>query len=430
MRSKRFLALALALTLLFALLTGCGNTDPAGNDKPSDPGTSAPADSGAEGVPDISDIPAGEPIKIGHIVDLTGVEAMTGEEYKRAVEFAVESLGGQIAGHPVEIIIGDAQNQSSVAVDVARKMVENDGVVAILGPTQVGQKAAVAEYIKTVGIPLIFYNPTPTGLLMGNDWVVGANGGTPQMPSVMADYAYNVLGYRTVHTISMDNAGGRSFIDPFVETFTALGGEVLSQQWMPMPCGDVAPYLIALEDADALVAWNSGSDAIQIWKGWYDLGLYKRMPILATMHGGFTDYFIADALSENAPEVADAMVGTYAAMMYAKDVNTPESEELLNAWVEKYGEEPRFVAAGSCSQAVYLLNAAIESLDGDTSPDKLIDAIFAADFTGPEGHTFFENSPAATKDVYVMKVVKREDGSFDHELVETYQDVPPTGLEN
>jgi branched-chain amino acid transport system substrate-binding protein len=211
---------------------------------------------------------AKESIKIGHICDLTGVEAMTGEVAKRALEFAVKSLGGQIAGRPVEIILGDAQGQPSVAVVVARKMVEQDQVAAIFGPTQIGQKTAVGGYIKTVGIPLFLYNPTPTGILGSNDWLVGTGGATPQLPSVMADYLYNELGYRKVHTLGMDNTGGRSYIDPFVEVFKKLGGTVVSQQWAPVPCPDFGPYLTTLSDADALVAWTSSADSLALWTAW------------------------------------------------------------------------------------------------------------------------------------------------------------------
>lgn len=425
MKAKKFLALALALILTLALFAGCGEKP---DTQEKDPETSASSPAETTPSADTPSEPEKETIKIGHIVDLTGVEALTGKEYKEAVDFAIELLGNELGGYPVELIIGDAQNSASGAADIAKKMVEEDGVSLIVGPTQMGQKVAVAEYMKEAGIPLVFYNPTPPYLLMNNEWVAGANGGSPQMPSVMAEFAYNELGYRKVHTITMDNAGGKAFIDPFAETFTALGGTIVSQQWTPMPCPDIAPYLSNLEDADALVAWNSGTDAMQIWQGWYDTGLNERMPILGTMHGGFTDYFIAESLAETNPEVADAMVGTYTAMMYAKDVATPESEELLKAWVDKYGEEPRFVAAGSCSQAIFMLDEAFRSLEGEITPEKLMDAILAVDFVGPEGHTYFDGSAAASKDIHIMKVVKHEDGTFDHEYVKTYYDVPPTGL--
>jgi len=58
------------------------------------------------------------------------------------------------------VVTGDAQGSDWAAVDVARKMVEQDKVVAIIGPTEIGQKMGVANYLKGVGIPEIIYNPS------------------------------------------------------------------------------------------------------------------------------------------------------------------------------------------------------------------------------------------------------------------------------
>jgi hypothetical protein len=50
------------------------------------------------------------------------------------------------------------------------------------------------------------------------------------------------------------------------------------------------------------------------------------------------------------------------------------------------------------------------------------------DITGPEGHLTFNGSQAATKDVHIVKVAKMDDGSFNYQVVKTYNDVPPEGL--
>jgi branched-chain amino acid transport system substrate-binding protein len=356
---------------------------------------------------------------------------MTGAQAKDALEFAVGSLGNEIAGRPVEIVVGDAQGDPSAAVDLARKMVEQDGVVAVFGPTQIGQKSAVSEYMKEAGVPLIFYNPTPGGLFMSNEWLVGSGGTAVQMPTVMAEYAYSELGYRKVHTLAMDNAGGKSFIEPFVEAFEARGGEVLQQQWAPVPTPDFSPYLVTLsDDADALVAWTSGSDAIALWGAWSDLGLKDKLPIITPMHGGFTDSFVAGALSKANPAACEAMMGALAPMMYTYGIDSPENAEFVAAWTEAFGERPGGTnMPGSNTQAIYLFKNAVEATGGDTTPDVLLAALLATSFNGPEGHlSFADGQRGATKDVYIVKVVQLDDGSFNYEVVKKYADVPPSGL--
>lgn len=425
MKVKKFLALALALGLSLSLVTGCGNNAVADSDKTAN---TDPVSTPESSKSDASETEEPETIRIGHIVDLTGTQAMTGMEAERALQFALDAMGGQIAGHPVEIVVGDAQDSSTGAVDAAKRMVEIDGVAAIFGPTQPGQKSAVAEYAKEAGVPVIFYNASPTYLLEGNQWIVGAGGATPQLPTVMADYVYNTLGYTSVNTLSMDNVGFRSFIEPFVENFEALGGTVVHQAWAPIGCTDWAPYMLSLKEADAIIAWASGSDAISLWKAWYDMGISERMPMVAPHHGGFTDYFVPAAIAASGSAAAEKMLGALSPMLYVYDIDTPENQAFIEQWTEEFGSVPSNNLPGSCYQAFLLFKTALESVDGDTDPEKLIEAIFAADVTGPEGRLHFDGSQAATKDVYITQVVKLEDGSYNNAVVTVYEDVPPTGL--
>jgi len=103
----------------------------------------------------------------------------------------------------------------------------------------------------------------------------------------------------------------------------------------------------------------------------------------------------------------------------------------VKAWTEEFGQAPPGSnLPAACNQAILLFQAAMEATGGDTAPDKLIEAFFAANITGPEGHLYFDNSQAATKDIHIVEVVKLDDGSFNYGLVKTYKDVPPSGLGN
>ncbi len=47
---------------------------------------------------------------------------------------------------------------------------------------------------------------------------------------------------------------------------------------------------------------------------------------------------------------------------------------------------------------------------------------------GPAGHMSFDGSGACTKDVFIVRTVQLDDGSYNYEIVKTYEDVPPEGL--
>ncbi len=445
---KKLAALTLALVLLFALAS-CGSSSSSSSssssasveNSTSSETSSASEETDAEDTEDedtsevtaentSSEITSDVPIKIGHVVDLTGTEALTGEEAERSLQFAVDQLGG-INGHPVEVVVADAQGDSGTAVDVARMMVENEGVVAIFGPTQAGQKAALAEYCKEAEVPLITYSGTPAYLFEDNEWLVGVGGANPQL-TVMADYCYNDLGYRNVYVLTNDNVGFKTFTDDFTTAFEGLGGTVISSQYAEIPTSDWAPYLVTLNanDADANMVWTTGSNAISLWESWYDAGLADTLPITAILQSGFTEYTILDSIAETHPEVAEAIMGTISPCMYTYSVDSEENNAFVAAWKEEFGTVPQTNLPGQCYQAYLLLKTAMESIgaDSDTDSQELLDAILATDVTGPCGETYFDGSNACIRDVYITKNVQLEDGSYNYELLKTYENVAPEGL--
>lgn len=74
------------------------------------------------------------PLKIGPECDLTGNEATTGQLTQESLEFAIKSFG-DIGGKPVELVVKDAGGDAATAADKVRKMVEEDGVQVVFGPT-------------------------------------------------------------------------------------------------------------------------------------------------------------------------------------------------------------------------------------------------------------------------------------------------------
>jgi branched-chain amino acid transport system substrate-binding protein len=438
---KRYLIAGLLVLLLVVALTAvaCGEpevTNPTSGPEntvstvaPSTETTAAPSTetTAAPSTETTAGPATGEPMKIGHIVDLTGAEAMVGDVMMKSLQFAVDSMGGQIAGRPVEVVIGDAQDQPAVAVDVARKMVEQDKVVAIFGPTQIGEKMAVANYLKSAGIPMLLYNPSPLVIFQDNPWVVGSGGSVPQCPTTMADYAYNTLKYSKIDTISQDNSAGRAFLDPFTEYFTKAGGTVVQQQWHPVPCPDFSPYLTTLKPADALVGWTAGADAITLFTQWHQLGIDKKYPMVGAFYGGFTESFIPMAM---APEDAAAMLGTLSTTFYSPEYAAQKFPDYWNGMTEALGFPPGDGAASGPYQAVLLFEAALKATSGDTTPDKLRDAIFSATIDGPEGpESFAPGEQAATKNISVVSIeaVPNAENTYHYVTVYTYGNVPAAG---
>ena len=78
--------------------------------------------------------------------------------------------------------------------------------------------------------------------------------------------------------------------------------------------------------------------------------------------------------------------------------------------------------------ALVMVFALVACGNADKDDGKTPDAILATEVDGPAGHMEFNGYGACTKDVYIVKVVQLEDGSFNYETITTYEDVAPNGL--
>lgn len=439
---KKTIALLLALVMLFAL-AACGEKD---NGNSSSTPTPAPDNTAAADptptpeTPDDDDTPPVEvdwdnPIKIGHIADLTGNEASTGKLAQQAVDFAADLINenGGIAGRAVEIITKDSMSTPATAVAMVRELVENDGVVAVVGPTQIGHKVAVAPVAAEYSVPVICYNGTPAFLAQKNEYVMSSGGGTAQMPTAMADYLYNDLDCRTIYTITQEGTAGDNYVKPLIEYFEAKGGTVVEDIRVPADATDIGQYLLRVtQEADALVGWLSGTQGVTLWTTWYDQGLADKMPLYGAVHGGFTDYFIWLQLSKQRPDVVEKAMdwGVYAPINYAYSIDTEENAAFVEAW--KAANDGAVPVGSNLPGAGYtclsLIKNAIESIEGEVDGETLYAALQNAEANVAEGHTAFNGEKIAAKAVYIAKVVQLDDGSFNYEIVDTYEDVPVNGL--
>jgi branched-chain amino acid transport system substrate-binding protein len=75
-----------------------------------------------------------KPLKIGIIDDLTGPNSgNSGPGTVEAAKMAIEDFGGKVLGRPVELLVATDENKPDLAVAIARKWFEQDGVSLITG---------------------------------------------------------------------------------------------------------------------------------------------------------------------------------------------------------------------------------------------------------------------------------------------------------
>src|SRR3954469_7427857 len=76
--------------------------------------------------------PAGKKLKVGIITDLSGPYADLSRPSLACAQQAVEDFGAAAKGWDVEILLAEHQNKADIAVTVARRWFDQDGVDALL----------------------------------------------------------------------------------------------------------------------------------------------------------------------------------------------------------------------------------------------------------------------------------------------------------
>lgn len=96
-------------------------------------------------------------IKIGGLFAVTGPAAFLGEPEKKTLEMLVKELNdkGGINGNKIEAVIYDTGGDTTKAVQLANRLIKDDKVAAIIGPSTTGESMAVIPVAEKGRVPLI-----------------------------------------------------------------------------------------------------------------------------------------------------------------------------------------------------------------------------------------------------------------------------------
>ena len=116
---------------------------------------------------------SGAPIKFGHIVATSGPLKSVSEPSIVAADMAVADINahGGVNGHPLSLVRYDTGSDPRQAAIAARKLIEDDQVLAIVGPFSSGEVAVAmndAERAQTTMVPVAASRP---GLIEGKKFL-------------------------------------------------------------------------------------------------------------------------------------------------------------------------------------------------------------------------------------------------------------------
>lgn len=205
---------------------------------------------------------------VGLLFDYTGALAEFGPGMENGARLALDGLNAaaeDVLGGPlIDLVVEDAATEASVGVDRARKLVDIDDAVAIVGALSSAVTVAVAEAV-TIPSEVILMSPASTTplitILDDNDYLFRTVASDATQGVVGAQLARGEIfpenSFDTASIFYLNNPYGEGLANTFEAAFTARGGTVLAMVSHPdEPQPTYAAQLEALleDDPDVILA--------------------------------------------------------------------------------------------------------------------------------------------------------------------------------
>jgi branched-chain amino acid transport system substrate-binding protein len=361
---------------------------------------------------------AGETYKIGALVAVTGRASSLGVPQRNTLEMLQKQIdaAGGVRGpdglmHPVEIIVYDTESEETKAVLGAKKLIEEDNVALIIGPTQSGTALALVDTVQKAEVPLIAFAASIQIVepIAERGWVFKTAPSDRLVVEALIEHLQQ-QGITNVAWMSVNTAFGDSGKIEFEAAAPGAGINLVTVEKFEATDTDMTPQLTKIRgtDAEALIIWSIPPSASAVTKNAYDLGL--TLPIFHS-HGVGNATFI-ELSSKEAVEGVMFPIGKIVVAGQLPD-SDPQKTTLLG-YVEEYEagyREAPTTFGGHAWDGVYLALRVLEEVGPDRAAIR--DALESTQgFVGIGGVFNFSTSDHNGLDTSAITMVRIVDGQW------------------
>lgn len=325
----------------------------------------------------------GDAIKVGVNIELSGPAAVQGAAYQNAVQLVADQINanGGVDGKKLELVIRDNKSDPTEALQVAKGMIENDGVVAMVGGGSSPTTLSLVDYVEEEGVPIVSMGSSGAIVSPPEDrtYVYKTPANTDQIVDVMIE-DFEKRGVETVGFISVDNPYGDAGLAAFQAAADAGDVELVGTEKFQDTDRDYTSIVTKLlgTDPDAIVVWSippgAGIVAKNVKAAGYDGQLYFDA-------GAGAELFL-----RGAGAAAEGVLMIHPAVLVADEVqdapNTEVMQEFYSSYTEEYGEFSGF--ASYAADALGIIVAAIAEA-GEADRTAVRDALEELEYTGITG---------------------------------------------
>lgn len=353
--------------LLLAALTvsACGGAPSAAAPTSAPAATSAPA-TGPE---------QGEPYLLGAFFSTTGPASSLGEPEANTVTMLAEQINAQggVLGpdgklHQLEVKMYDDQSDATVAVEVVKKLIDEDKVTVIVGGS--GSPASIAVIETVTGASVPFVSVASSSKIVTKDdgsqhhWVFK----TPQQNLPVAQVQYEWMaahGFNQIASLGVNNAFGADSMAALKMLAGEEGMEIVWEGTFEAGDTDFNAQLTAIAGtpAEVLVVHATPGEGAPLTVQFRDLGL--EMPIIHN-HGIGNRAFI-----DTAGDAAEGVLFPIGKLLVASQLpdSDPQKATLLQYQADyqaRFGKPPS-TFGGHAWDAVMMVKGALEAVGTDSA---------------------------------------------------------------
>ena len=218
------------------------------------------------------------PLKLGLLLDYTG-SPVSSAERQWGFELAIAHVNdaGGVFGQPVESVTGDSPRDVSVGIESARRLLEDEGVHAIVGPNSSAASLRIAQELTgPASVPMISPSATSPQLAdaADDDFFFRTTVADSAQGPVLARVARE-RGFTNVGLLYRDDPYGQGLAAAFESAWT---GAIVS---VAVGTDETSSYLPLVREsasagAEALVVVDFAAAAQGIVREALDAGVYDR----------------------------------------------------------------------------------------------------------------------------------------------------------
>lgn len=307
MHYRRFGALLLSATFLAAALSGCAKR-------------------------------ADEPL-VGVFLALTGPTADFGITTRDGIQLAVEEINaaGGINGKPMKLLIEDDRGVPAEARTAVTKLIDQSGVIAVLGDVASSNSLAAAPVAQMRKVPMISPSSTNPAVTKVGENIFRVCFIDPFQGYVMARFSREELRAKTA-AVLWDNGSDYStgLAEVFKSEFAKMGGEIVCDVIFRAGDIDFSSQLTKIRATNPDVVYVPGyyTEVALIGRKARELGI--RVPLM----GG--DGWTSPSLIKRA---GNSLEGCYHSDHYSAESNEPQVQKFVRSFTQRFGHEPNSLAA-------------------------------------------------------------------------------------